>query len=204
MATAGKTRTRVIAGLSRPAIARTALELIDRDGLAAFSMRRLAAELGVQVGALYVHVPDRDALLVDVSMLVADEVRLPTSPAWDDWLAAFARRWRRAVRRHPHTAALMGTLVSSAGDLDLVEAILGALHRGGFRGRALVEGYNAFLGALVGVVTLELTPAPPSVDVDSHPLLRELLATAPSHPSAEAAFTAAIGVVIEGLRQALR
>ena len=41
--------------LNRELIRDTALELIDRDGLAEMSMRKLAAELGVQASSLYKH-----------------------------------------------------------------------------------------------------------------------------------------------------
>ena len=41
----------------------TALRLFARDGYAAVSMRQIAAELGVQVGGLYNHIPDKQSLL---------------------------------------------------------------------------------------------------------------------------------------------
>ena len=40
-----------------------ALHLFARHGYAAVSMRQIAAEVGVQVGALYNHIPDKQALL---------------------------------------------------------------------------------------------------------------------------------------------
>lgn len=52
------------ARLSAPRIEAAALRLIARDGSAMVSMRQVAAELGVQVGALYNHVADKQALLV--------------------------------------------------------------------------------------------------------------------------------------------
>lgn len=50
------------AKLSPDTILRTALELLERDGLAAFSMRMLAERLSVRVSSLYRHYPDRVAL----------------------------------------------------------------------------------------------------------------------------------------------
>ncbi|UMG93091.1 TetR family transcriptional regulator [Nocardioides sp. TF02-7] len=47
-----------------------AIGLLDRTGLEALSMRRLAAELGVQPAALYHHFADKSALLA----AVADEI----------------------------------------------------------------------------------------------------------------------------------
>ena len=49
--------------LSVPAIVAAAIELLDREGPDALTMRRLGAELGVEAMSLYRHVPSRDALL---------------------------------------------------------------------------------------------------------------------------------------------
>ncbi|WP_425052473.1 TetR/AcrR family transcriptional regulator [Psychromarinibacter sp. S121] len=43
-----------------------ARHLFARDGYAAVSMRQLAAEVGVQAGALYLHIPDKQSLLFDL------------------------------------------------------------------------------------------------------------------------------------------
>lgn len=51
------------ARLTGPRIEEAALRLIGRDGFAAVSMRQVAAEVGVQVGALYNYVPDKQQLL---------------------------------------------------------------------------------------------------------------------------------------------
>ena len=48
--------------LTREQIVTAAMELVDRDGLQALSMRKLAAELGVGTMSLYYHVPDKSAL----------------------------------------------------------------------------------------------------------------------------------------------
>lgn len=47
-----------------PRIHAAALRLFARDGFAAVSMRQIAAEVGLQVGALYNHVSDKQGLLV--------------------------------------------------------------------------------------------------------------------------------------------
>ncbi|MFK4227585.1 TetR/AcrR family transcriptional regulator, partial [Streptomyces sp. NPDC019890] len=49
--------------LSRERVLATALELVDREGLSALSMRRVGAELGVEAMALYRYAPSKDALL---------------------------------------------------------------------------------------------------------------------------------------------
>ncbi|MDI3329950.1 MAG: TetR family transcriptional regulator [Micrococcus sp.] len=53
--------------LSRERVEDTALAILTRFGLADLSMRRLARELDVQVGALYWHVKNKQELLVGVA-----------------------------------------------------------------------------------------------------------------------------------------
>ena len=49
--------------ITGPRIREAALRQFARDGYAAVSMRRIAAEVGVQVGALYNYTPDKQSLL---------------------------------------------------------------------------------------------------------------------------------------------
>ncbi|HLL24007.1 MAG TPA: TetR family transcriptional regulator, partial [Kofleriaceae bacterium] len=49
--------------LTREAILDAAIALLDRDGMAGLSMRRIGAAVGVEAMSLYNHVPNKDALL---------------------------------------------------------------------------------------------------------------------------------------------
>ena len=49
--------------ITGPRIERAALKLIAKHGFAAVSMRQIAAEVGVQAGALYNYIPDKQTLL---------------------------------------------------------------------------------------------------------------------------------------------
>ena len=49
--------------LTRERVLTAALEIVDREGLARLSMRRLGAELGVDPMAVYYHIPNKAALL---------------------------------------------------------------------------------------------------------------------------------------------
>ncbi|MFD6392658.1 TetR/AcrR family transcriptional regulator [Nocardia sp. NPDC055029] len=90
--------------LSRERIRDTALTLIDRDGLAEVSMRKLAAELGVQAASLYGHYPNKDDLFDDIAtgiMSHVDTSAFDTEP-WNEALAAWARSYRSALVAHPN------------------------------------------------------------------------------------------------------
>jgi len=60
--------------LSRELVLTHAVDYIDRHGLRALTMRRLAAELGVEAMALYRYVPSREQLLDAVVETVVDEL----------------------------------------------------------------------------------------------------------------------------------
>lgn len=54
------------ANITGPRIRAAALRLIARHGYAAVSMRQIAREVGVQVGALYNYTPDKQSLLFEL------------------------------------------------------------------------------------------------------------------------------------------
>ncbi|MFT3688926.1 TetR/AcrR family transcriptional regulator [Paenirhodobacter sp.] len=52
--------------ITGPRIRAAALTLFVKHGFAAVSMRQIAAEVGVQAGALYLYTPDKETLLFDL------------------------------------------------------------------------------------------------------------------------------------------
>jgi len=65
--------------ITGPRIRRAARALFARHGFAAVSMRQIAAEVGVQAGALYLYTPDKETMLVDLLREHMDEL----IAAWD-------------------------------------------------------------------------------------------------------------------------
>lgn len=76
-----------------------ALRLFARHGYAAVSMRRIAAEVGVQAGALYLYTPDKQTLLFEL-MRGHLEHLLDVWAAEDDAVLPAAERLRRFARFH--------------------------------------------------------------------------------------------------------
>lgn len=95
--------------IERRAAVEAALELIDREGLDAFSIRRLGAELGVNGASLYHHFADKDEILTGVVRLVLSELRIPTSgkETWQSWFVKAATAYRAALLAHPNIAPLL-------------------------------------------------------------------------------------------------
>jgi AcrR family transcriptional regulator len=79
--------------LSRRELAAAGIALIERDGLDALTMRRLAAELGFAPMSLYTHVRSRDDLVDAIVEQLIE--RLDPGDAVD----ASAADWRELVRR---------------------------------------------------------------------------------------------------------
>jgi AcrR family transcriptional regulator len=94
--------------LSRAQILDATLALAETDGLAAVSMRGVAARLGVTPMALYRHVGDKQGLLDGLVERLLEELPDP-EPAlpWRVRLSALAEGTRAVARRYPDTFALL-------------------------------------------------------------------------------------------------
>lgn len=115
--------------LSRDRIRDTALRLIDADGLDTLSMRRLAAELGVQAASLYSHYPTKDHVLDAVANLLTRQVDASgfADGDWRTGLRTWARSYRDALASHPNAVPLVA---SGAGQRDDFLAMANAVHGG--------------------------------------------------------------------------
>lgn len=88
--------------LTAPRIREAAQALFARHGFAAVSMRQIAAEVGVQVGALYNYTPDKQSLLFDLMIAHLEELlaALDAEPMPDDPLGALEAFTRFHIRFH--------------------------------------------------------------------------------------------------------
>src|SRR5947208_6856982 len=97
--------------LSRERIRDTALQLIDRDGLAELSMRKLAQELNVQAASLYSHYATKEQVLDEVASAIMAKVDASAFER-EDWrraLMSWARSYRAALAAHPNFAPYLAT-----------------------------------------------------------------------------------------------
>ncbi|MGG2461678.1 TetR/AcrR family transcriptional regulator [Streptomyces sp. RGM 3693] len=104
------------AGLDLEKIVGATVRLLDAEGLAKFSMRRLAAELGVTAMSLYWYVDTKDDLLELAVDAVAGEMTLPDASDdavdWRDQLRGLARSYRDVLLRHPWAPRLLGEVIN--------------------------------------------------------------------------------------------
>ncbi|MEW9549276.1 TetR/AcrR family transcriptional regulator [Nonomuraea sp. NPDC050783] len=150
--------------LSRARIVAAAIDLIEREGADAVSMRRIAAELGVGVMSLYNHVPSKDALLDGVAEAVLSGIEFTDDPGahWTDRVRAQARAFRQIAHHHPRSTMLVvSRQPHSAAGLLPVERALATLRGAGFDGPGAVSVLRVFIAYIVGSLLREVgvTPA---------------------------------------------
>lgn len=167
--------SRVRTPLSRERILRAALDLADRDGFEACTMRKLGARLGVEAMSLYRYVTSKEDLLGGLVDLVFAEVEVD-EPGTTDWRTAMrdrARSHRAAMRRHSWAIGHMeGRLRPGPESLRVHDATLGILRAGGFPFRAAVHA-NSVLDAYLYGFALQERGLPARADGATAEVMRE-------------------------------
>ena len=165
--------------LSRERVLAAALALVDREGLSALSMRRLAAELGVEAMALYRYTPGKDALLDGLveafhwELQEALEEERPeaaergpgnvAAAGWRSDLHRTARETYRVSLRHPQVVPLLATRMLTVplsrlppSVLRTQERVLALLARAGLDDHRTQLLYRAVTAWLLGYAFVEL------------------------------------------------
>lgn len=120
--------------LSRDRVLGAAVELADRSGLDALTMRRLGAELGVEAMSLYKHVANKGQILDGIVELIVSAIQVPpTATAWMDAMRLRATSARGVLTRHPWAIGLMESrAVVTPATRSYLDSMLGILFEQGF------------------------------------------------------------------------
>jgi TetR/AcrR family tetracycline transcriptional repressor len=157
-ARASANRTVKSTTLGRSTVVREALELIDRDGVDRFSIRRLADRLGVTPMALYNHVSSKRDLLQAVAEQVVTEAKYHTRDGdWKKVARGCFRAIRKACLAHPGAVVL----VESAEQLPAtvfkpMELTLSALQTAGFQREDALRAYFVLMTFTLGQMKTQL------------------------------------------------
>jgi AcrR family transcriptional regulator len=208
---------------SRAEVAAAAIRIADGEGLAAVTMRRVAAELGTGTMSLYNYVPAKEHLVQLMADQTAAEYAYPPGPPPGSRaaIADLARQGRDIARRHPWLPAVMhrpppmgpctlryidyflgllaGTGLGTAGKMEVI---------------AVVNGFALMYGALqaaldeerarTGITEQEQQAAPVKVLAEaaasgSYPnLAAALAAPSPQQPTADQNFESCLIRLIDG------
>jgi AcrR family transcriptional regulator len=205
--------------LNRQRVLEAALAIVDAEGLAALTMRRLGGELGVEAMSLYRHVPSKEALLDGIVELIVLEIDVPADDG-GDWAEAWrgvGRSYRRAALAHPNAFPLVTMRpLRTPEALRRIDAAYDLLRRAGLdeqtaivafrtlasytRGFALEEVTGRALGAHADSAENRLDPREPPAD--EFPRISEL---APRLVAADhgAVFERGLDLILTGLQAEL-
>ncbi|GLX00404.1 TetR/AcrR family transcriptional regulator C-terminal domain-containing protein [Microtetraspora sp. NBRC 16547] len=195
--------------LSAEAIYRAALDLIDGEGIEAFSLVRLAKALGVRMPSLYNHVDSREQVVHGVRILLAAE--MDWSPlgrlTWDQVLAEWARSYRAVFAEHPNTVKLLATTpVRTSEVLDQYELVVASLEDAGWRSDQVIWILTTLEAFILGSA-LDLAAPEEMIDLSAdatrHPRLAAAVQATPTSGRADSAFELGLVALLAGLRAQL-
>ncbi|MBT2235435.1 TetR/AcrR family transcriptional regulator [Nonomuraea sp. NEAU-A123] len=138
-------------GRSREEIVRATLDLLDAEGLAGLSMRKLGAKLKAGATSLYWYVANKDELLELAYDAIWGELStpVPEDAHWREVASVLAHSMRQVILRHPWSADLIGRVPAFGPNaLAFTERMCRAFKTAGFRGLD-IDYANATLTAYV-------------------------------------------------------
>jgi AcrR family transcriptional regulator len=165
--------------LTRERIVRSALRIMDEEGLAAVTMRRIGRDLGVEAMSLYNHVQDKDEILQAVCEEVLAGFRLPQVEEWTEATREAAREYRRILLAHPNVITLMTERkapIANPDSLRAYEFALDLFRTAGLSPADAVMAFHAFGGYILGYVTMELGPMVGGTQDEAHVVAQEQMA----------------------------
>lgn len=185
--------------LSRRRILEAAVDLVDREGLGALSMRRLGRDLGVEAMSLYNHVPNKEALLSGMVEVLLEGLESPVgSPvSWEDGVRGAFRSYLKIARAHPEVFQLFATRPLGTGEaLRIFEVLRGA----GLDVVPTLYAFRALSSYTVGYALAEIKGFP--LELEGGPRALEL-APPLKEVDRDAQFEYGLDLIISGLRQKL-
>jgi len=196
--------------LTHERIVQAALAIVDREGLNALSMRRLAAELGVVPMATYYYIPNKEALLDAIVEAVTAEIHFtqddPSSSPEDRILCA-AKAYQHALLAHPHALPIvLSRAPNSPASMRPVEYLMGILRDAGLGPIEALAGMNVVAASVRGIVgwmangphdPQELAAFEEQFQADEFPNFHEAILSEPT--SWEQAFELGIRALARGL-----
>ncbi|MFI5684692.1 TetR/AcrR family transcriptional regulator [Streptomyces sp. NPDC051636] len=178
-------------GLDRERITEVTVRLLDAEGLAKFSMRRLAAELNVTAMSVYWYVDTKDELLELALDAAFGELQLPdpqdTGADWREQLRALATEYRALLVRHPWLSPLAGQYLNIGPHaLALSRSIQRVIRRTGLPAQRMTGAISAVFQFVYGYGTLEAQFLTRTADSGLTPdaYYQQAMSDAQQHPQA--------------------
>lgn len=156
---ASGTQTDERAPLSPDLILQKALELADREGIDALSIRKLANELNVTHMAVYHYFRSKQEIVDRFLDLVVGEFDPcnHTEEDWQEWMVVTFQRFRAGFRKHPAAVALIGSWGAiGPAAVMVMESVLDCFrNRGKLSNELAVQGFYTLLKYTAGYCAIE-------------------------------------------------
>lgn len=138
--------------VTRDRILDAAMDLADRRGIEAVTMRRLGQELRVEAMSLYKHIRDKDEVLAGIADRVAGEFSTPSSEGdWRTSIRDSSIAAHSVLLRHPWAGPLMESMLDPGpARLAYLEAVVGVLRRAGLSLPDVAHAFGALDSHLYG------------------------------------------------------
>jgi AcrR family transcriptional regulator len=208
-----KRRTPGEGGLSRERIAAAAMALVDRDGLAALSTRRLGDELGCEAMSIYHHFPSKAHLMDALIDLMLAEARVAMEPQWDwrERLRRAAHGFRAMALKHPAFFPFFAVhRLNTPAGVAYIDGIIGILRDAGFSDREAAIYFRELGYYLTGAAldeTAGYARGPSSAEPVSNEVIaarfRNLAAAAPyfAQTHFRATFETGLEILLRGIER---
>lgn len=176
---------------SRPLISRSAtiaasIDIIDTEGMDAFSLPRVAKQLNVRTSSLYHHFADRRELMTEVAQELMTEATVPEyTPGtdWVEWFIGLSLNYRDAILRHPNAALVLLQFLPRDVLASTYEKCARILDDGGVPANLHVVILDGLEKLALATTLTDLMRGPvdsrevfPNVDAGRHPTLTRALA----------------------------
>jgi AcrR family transcriptional regulator len=135
-----------------------ALEISDREGMPALTMKRLASELRIGTMTLYGYVRSKQELIDGVVELAVGELEIPEQGPWEERLAQLFRNLRRLMLDHPTIVHAVPRPLTGPGSLRATDAALGIVRESGVDGMAAIQAMTALISYTFGATVFHLNP----------------------------------------------
>ena len=135
-------------------IVELALEIVDREGLDALNMRRLATQAGVKPMSLYHHFPSKDAILDAVGEELAATALADAGDAgdWQERVRVLFTELHGVVRGHPRALPLISrAVVRTPSGRRWMEELMRTLLDAGFDPAGAAAVYHTLGAYTLGV-----------------------------------------------------
>jgi len=190
------------------------MALVDREGLAALSTRRLGSELGCEAMSIYHHFPNKAYLMDALVDLMLAQARVPAADEgeWLERLRRAAHGFRAMALMHPKFFPFFAVhRLNTPSGVAFLNGIIGILREAGFSDRDAAR-YFREIGYYLTGAALDETAGYAKGPSAAEPVSNEIISANFPHLAAassyfqpeqfQATFETGLEMLLEGVRQA--